>query len=159
MLNRDPEKNFEEFWKTFNNRYPFFEIRNVDWQKQHETYRPRVTSQTCDEELFEIFCQMLEPLNDGHVSLIAQTSGKRKQTLHAREEAEILAGIHRQQRTKQLFETTGKTLVANGFGPPQQTEAWMLRYCRSQAFGYIRIIELEGINEADSNRRFGQGRT
>jgi hypothetical protein len=30
--NRDPEKNFEEFWQTFNNRYPFFEVRNVDWR-------------------------------------------------------------------------------------------------------------------------------
>ena len=40
MLNRDPEKNFEEFWKTFNNRYPFFEVRNVDWKKQYEITEP-----------------------------------------------------------------------------------------------------------------------
>ena len=96
MLNRDPEKNFEELWKTFNNRYPFFEERNVDWKKQYETYRAKVTSKTGDDELFDIFCEMLGPLNDGHVSLIAKTSGDRKKTLHAREEAQILAGIHKQ---------------------------------------------------------------
>jgi hypothetical protein len=78
MLNRDPEKNFEEFWQTFYQRYPFFEVRNVDWKKQHETYRAKVTSQTRDDELFDILCQMLAPLNDGHVSLIAQTSGDGK---------------------------------------------------------------------------------
>jgi hypothetical protein len=36
---------------------------------------------------------MLAPLNDGHVSLIAKQVGSQK-TLHAREEAQILAGIH-----------------------------------------------------------------
>jgi hypothetical protein len=55
MLNRDPEKNFEEFWKTFNNRYPFFEVRNVDWKEQYESIGPRVTSETRDDELFEFF--------------------------------------------------------------------------------------------------------
>ena len=146
MLNRDPEKNFEEFWKTFYNRYPFFELRNVDWKKQHETYRPRVTSQTCDEELFDIFCQMLAPLNDGHVSLIAQTSGKRKRRFTPEKKPRFWREFTSQQRIKQLFETTEKTLVAIGFCPPMQTEAWILRYGRSQAFGYLRIIELEGIN-------------
>ena len=78
MLNRDPEKNFEEFWKTFNNRYPFFELRNVNWDKQYDTYRPKVTRQTSDDELFNIFCQMLDPLDDGHVVLEAKASGDRK---------------------------------------------------------------------------------
>ena len=41
MTDRDPEKNFEELWKTFRDRYPFFELRNVDWKKQYDTYRPR----------------------------------------------------------------------------------------------------------------------
>ena len=48
---------------------------------------------------------------------------------------------------KQLFNTTEKTLVANGFGELSQTRAWMLRYCRSRTFGYIRILELEGVKK------------
>ena len=32
-----PEKNFETLWKTFNERYAFFELREVDWQKQYKT--------------------------------------------------------------------------------------------------------------------------
>ena len=31
MTIRDPETNFEELWKTFHHRYPFFALRNVDW--------------------------------------------------------------------------------------------------------------------------------
>jgi hypothetical protein len=78
MIVRDPIKNFEFLWKTFQDRYPFFELRKVDWQQQFEIYRARVTNTTSDDELFEIFCDMLGPLNDGHVELIAKPSGKGK---------------------------------------------------------------------------------
>ena len=36
MIIRDPEKNFEELWETFHHRYPFFELRKVDWRKQYD---------------------------------------------------------------------------------------------------------------------------
>ena len=49
-----PEKNFEALWKTFHERYAFFKLRGVDWQKQHKTYRPKVTKDTTDEQLFTI---------------------------------------------------------------------------------------------------------
>lgn len=146
MLNRDPEKNFEELWKTFNNRYPFFEVRNVDWKKQYETYRAKVTNETGDDELFDIFCQMLAPLNDGHVSLRAQTSEGRKRRFAPEQTPRFWREFASRQQINQLFESTAKTLVANGFGRPKQTEAWMLHYGRAQAFGYLRILELEGIN-------------
>jgi Tricorn protease C1 domain len=74
MTIRDPETNFEQLWKTFHHRYPFFALRNVDWTTQYETYRPKVTRETSDDELFDIFCQMLAPLNDGHVELKAKAS-------------------------------------------------------------------------------------
>ena len=38
-------------------------------EKQYDTYRPKVTSTTSDDELFDIMCQMLDPLDDGHVEL------------------------------------------------------------------------------------------
>jgi hypothetical protein len=147
MIIRDPEKNFEELWETFHNRYPFFELRNVDWKKQYDTYRPRVTSKTSDDELFDIFCQMLDPLDDGHVELNAKAKGGGKKRSFT---AEKKPRFHREfpdRQIKDLFKTTGKTLVANGFGRPEETEAWMLRYCRSPAVGYIRILELEDVKK------------
>jgi C-terminal processing protease CtpA/Prc len=147
MLNRDPEKNFEEFWQTFNHRYPFFEVRNVDWYKQYETYRSRVTSQTNDDELFDILCEMLAPLNDGHVSLIAKTSENRKKHFTPEKPPRFWREFTTRQQIKQLFQTSEKTLVANDFSQPKPTEAWILYYGRSQRFGYLRILELEGINK------------
>jgi C-terminal processing protease CtpA/Prc len=147
MLNRDPEKNFEEFWQTFNNRYPFFEVRAVDWQRQYETYRPSVTDEISDDELFEILCRMLEPLNDGHVNLTAKTSGTPKRHFTPEKTPRFWREFTNREEIEQLFQTTEKTLVANGFGQPKASEAWILHYCRSQAFGYLRILELEGINQ------------
>ena len=147
MLNRDPEKNFEEFWQTFNNRYPFFEVRKVDWKKQYETYRARVTSETNDDELFDILCEMLAPLNDGHVSLEAGTGGGRKRQFTPEQTPRFWREFTNKQQIKRLFRTTEKTLVANGFSQPKPAEAWILHYSRSQAFGYLRILELEGVNK------------
>jgi len=139
----DPIKNFEFLWKTFHDRYPFFDLRRVDWKEQFQIYRPKVTNKTNDDELFEIFCEMLSPLNDGHVELIAKTSGK-----HFRPEKK--PRFHQEfgkQEIEQLFKTTGKTLADNGFELPKETEAWMLHYSRSSEFGYIRILELEGVKK------------
>jgi hypothetical protein len=71
MSIRDPENNFEVLWETFSKRFPFFELRNVDWKKQYRTYRPKVTIKTSDDELFD-------RLDDGHVKLEAKASGHRK---------------------------------------------------------------------------------
>ena len=147
MIDRDPEKNFEQLWQTFCNRYPFFEVRSVDWAEQYDRYRATVTAETSDEELFDIVCRMLEPLNDGHVNLTANLSGKTRRFSPEKKPTfwqEFTPG-----EIDQLFETTENTLIANGFGPPTQTEAWMLYYCRSQSFGYMRILELEGIKKSD----------
>jgi peptidase S41-like protein/tricorn protease-like protein len=145
MIIRDPEKNFEEMWKTFHNRYPFFELRGVDWKKQYETYRPKVSTKTSDDELFDVLCQMLKPLNDGHVSLRAKASGKRKERYFCPEQKPRFWQEFTDRQIKELFKTTATTLVANGFTPPAETGVSILRYCRSGSFGYLRILELEGV--------------
>jgi carboxyl-terminal processing protease len=147
MANRDPEQNFEDLWNNFHNRYPFFRLRNVDWNKQYETFRPKVTSETSDDELFDIFCQMLDPLNDGHVELTLKKAKGRKERFYTPEEKPRFYREFSDKEIKKLFKTTVKTLGANGFSEPNETEAWMLRYCRSHAFGYIRILELEDIKK------------
>jgi len=148
MIDRDPERNFEALWKTFHDRYPFFELRQVDWNRQYDTYRPKITRDTSNDKLFDIFCQMLDPLDDGHVELKAKALGKGREGRYFNPERKPRFWQEFNKREiKQLFKTTEKTLVANGFGRPAETEAWMLHYCRSQAFAYIRILELEGIKE------------
>ena len=144
MIVRDPERNFEALWRTFHNRYPFFELRNVDWKTQYDIYRPKVTPRTTDDQLFNIFCQMLDPLDDGHVELKAKLSGHRKARRFSPEKKPRFHREFSKRERKQLFKTSEKTLAHHGFGKLAQTEAWMLLYCRSRKFGYIRVLELEG---------------
>jgi carboxyl-terminal processing protease len=147
MRVRDPETNFESFWRTFQDRYPFFELRHVDWKKQYDTYRPKVTRKTSDDELFAILCRMVDPLDDGHVELKARA---RRNHAARHFTAEKKPRFHREfssGQIKQLFKTTARTLADHGFDKPRKTAAWMLRYCRSEHFGYLRILELEGIKK------------
>jgi hypothetical protein len=65
-----PEALFEDLWNTFNTDYASFGVRGVNWQEVYDNYRPLVTSESSDEELAEIFRQVLRILDDGHVSLI-----------------------------------------------------------------------------------------
>ena len=67
-----PEKNFEHLWKTLDRNYAIFGPRHVDWQALYRVYRPRVTAQTSDDELFAIMSSMLGHLNDNHVFLISE---------------------------------------------------------------------------------------
>jgi C-terminal processing protease CtpA/Prc len=65
----NPEVNFDAMWHTFNEQYAFFEQRNVDWDEQYGNYRQLVNPETTDDELFQIFSDMLATLNDGHTSV------------------------------------------------------------------------------------------
>jgi carboxyl-terminal processing protease len=143
MSKRDPERNFEVLWKTFNKRYPFFKLRKVDWNRQYRAYRPKVTSKTSDDELFKIICRMLAPLNDGHIVLNAKLRGK-KRHFNPEKKPRFWQEFTKPE-IKQLFRTTEKTLVRNGFGRLKESHAWMLHYCRSRTIGYIRILELDGV--------------
>ncbi len=65
----DPEKNFEHLWQTLDKEYGIFLPKRVDWDLLYKVYRPKVTPETTDEELFDIMAQMLGHLNDNHVRL------------------------------------------------------------------------------------------
>lgn len=143
MAAHDPGKIFDELWRTFYDRYPFFQLRTVDWNKQYDAYRSKITNITSEEQLFDILCEMLKPLCDGHVELEGLVNGRKR--FFTAEEAPRFYREFSDRNIKRLFETTDRTLVAHGFGSPESTAAWMLRYCRSARLGYLRILELEGV--------------
>ncbi|MBL4639904.1 MAG: S41 family peptidase [Kordiimonadaceae bacterium] len=68
-LNDDPQYNFEVFWHAYDDHFAFFELRGVDWEAAYKIHRPKVTAETTQKELFDIFSAMLAPLKDGHVNL------------------------------------------------------------------------------------------
>ena len=92
---------------------------------------------------------MLSPLNDGHVQLTVPAAGERKRRYFCPEKKPRFWQEFTKRQIAQLFQVTEKTLIDNGFGPLRKTKAWMVRYCRSRAFGYLRLLELEGIGKRE----------
>ncbi len=77
----DPESVFEAFWESYDRHYAHFELKNIDWDHAYAKYRPLVTSETSDDELFDILAEMLGLLEDGHVYLVG---GERRAFSHAK---------------------------------------------------------------------------
>ncbi|GHG66780.1 S41 family peptidase [Streptomyces griseocarneus] len=67
---KNPRAVFDTFWQTYAENYPFFAVKGVDWKAVRDRYRPRVTGRTTDAELFGILRKMIEPLHDGHTSIV-----------------------------------------------------------------------------------------
>ena len=67
----DPRGNFEALWSILDEHYCFFDSKNVDWNKVHDTYSRRISDRMTREELFIVCADMLAELRDGHVNLSA----------------------------------------------------------------------------------------
>ncbi|SOD91188.1 S41 family peptidase [Streptomyces sp. Ag109_G2-15] len=69
VLPDDPRADFDVFWQTFEENYPFFAAKGVDWHAVRDRYRPSVHKDTTRKELFDVFSRMVRPLYDAHVGI------------------------------------------------------------------------------------------
>ncbi len=69
---KDPEYNFEFFWRTFDEQYALFELKSVAWDQAYHSYHPQINARSSRETLFATMATMatmLRPLKDGHIRL------------------------------------------------------------------------------------------
>ena len=71
-----PEATFEAFWATYNENYALFGVKHVDWDAVYRVYRPRVTAETTDDELWAVLAEVGRLLNDVHVTLRDPATGR-----------------------------------------------------------------------------------
>lgn len=69
-IENTPETNFEILWKDFDEHYSLFEVRNRDWDSIYIAYRPEINAKTSDEELWEVFKDMVSYLDDSHTFIL-----------------------------------------------------------------------------------------
>lgn len=60
---------FEDAWTILNERYPFFTIKNIDWDSIHSEYSQRVSENMNGMQLFDLLGDMIMELHDGHTDL------------------------------------------------------------------------------------------
>lgn len=64
-----PTGNFEALWEIMDEHYCFFSYKQIDWQAVYNKYKVRVSGKMSENQLFEVCCDMLSELRDGHVNL------------------------------------------------------------------------------------------
>ncbi|MBP5409148.1 MAG: S41 family peptidase [Prevotella sp.] len=68
-----PAGNFEALWQIIDEHYCFFAYKQheygLDWQEVYNKYKVRVNEKMTEVQLFEVLCDMLAELRDGHVNL------------------------------------------------------------------------------------------
>ena len=75
MIEKDPAitpiENFEHLWNTVDEKYSFFEYKNINWNEIYNIYRPQISDNMYDEELFSVLANMITELRDGHTNLVS----------------------------------------------------------------------------------------
>jgi hypothetical protein len=72
-----PMTNYQVFWETFAENYPFFALRKMDWRAVDKKFRTQVTPTIKQEELFRILSDMIDPLHDAHTFINAKSLKER----------------------------------------------------------------------------------
>ena len=71
--NDSPTGNFEALWTILDEHYCFFDYKQkeygLDWNNVYTKYKARVNNNMSTAQLFEVLCDMLGELRDGHVNL------------------------------------------------------------------------------------------
>lgn len=66
----DPLENFDYLWSEVDKKYSYFELKNINWNQVRSTYRPMLSENSSEEELFNVLAAMLNELRDDHTNLI-----------------------------------------------------------------------------------------
>jgi len=81
-----PSGNFEALWQIIDEHYCFFDYKQqeygLDWHEVYSRYQPRISNKMTTAQLFEVLCDMLAELRDGHVNLSSAIDYGRYWTWH-----------------------------------------------------------------------------
>jgi hypothetical protein len=111
----EPEKNFDYLWQTFDRDYALFGAKHIDWDALATVYRPRVTPQTSENELFDTMASLLGHLNDNHVQLISPERRFRSGILGEIEMEDISLDLVREKYLEGKFETRVQEIFTFGW--------------------------------------------
>jgi hypothetical protein len=68
----ESEAIFQEVWTVIDERYPFFELKQVDWNEVYNLYHQKAAESYGGIQLFNILGNMILELEDGHTDIHSQ---------------------------------------------------------------------------------------
>lgn len=67
--NDTPSDNFEALWRIIDEKYCFLDYKHINWDSIHSVYAAQIHPDMRPYKLFDVLCDMLAELKDGHVNL------------------------------------------------------------------------------------------
>jgi hypothetical protein len=146
-----PELNFEVLWHTFEDNYAFFKLRNIDWKKSYNKYRPLVNADTSNDSLFSVVSSMLAPFKDNHVNVIMPGVKQFK----AAKPSQFISEFGTDSLRHLFWTTVDQTLTGKGFGTSQTfgpgfNNIPLFNYRVAKQYGYLRFNRCFVDGDADS---------
>ncbi|MFE6501664.1 S41 family peptidase [Kitasatospora sp. NPDC057738] len=129
----DPLAVFDRFWENFEENYPFFAAKGIDWHAVRDEKRRTITPTTTVDQLQAVLVDMLRPLGDAHTSLARTVDGH----------PELVFGGQRPGSTEETEELTARARQASAArltGPEQLFANGRLGVGRlPDGIGYLRV--------------------
>jgi C-terminal processing protease CtpA/Prc len=67
----NPKENFDYLWNECNEKYAYFELKNIDWDQVKVKYESKLYDGMTEDSLFNVLGGMLTELRDDHTNLIS----------------------------------------------------------------------------------------
>lgn len=67
----DPFINFDYLWREVDEKFSYFELKQIDWDQVRTTERAKLYEGMSEDSLFKVLGGMLEQLKDDHTNLIS----------------------------------------------------------------------------------------
>lgn len=77
-----PKSNLDYLWKQADEKYSYFDVKNINWDSVYNIYAPMINSEMSEKALFNILYEMLCVLKDGHVNLVSSFNVSRYDISH-----------------------------------------------------------------------------
>ncbi|MFD5464034.1 S41 family peptidase [Kitasatospora sp. NPDC127059] len=139
----DPLAVFDRFWEDFEENYPFFAAKGIDWHAVRDEQRRRITPATSTDQLQAVFVDMLRPLGDAHTGLARIVDGQPNPVFGGRRPGSTV-------RTKELTARAGEAVAAQLTGPEQLFAGGKLGVGRlPDGVGYLRVGSFDGYTDGD----------
>lgn len=71
LASTNPKENFEYLWKECNEKYSYFDVKNIDWNSIKSKYAAKIYDGMSQDSLFKVLGGMLTELKDDHTNLIS----------------------------------------------------------------------------------------
>ena len=71
LASKDPRENFDYLWNECNEKFSYFDVKNIDWDDIKVKYSQKIYEGMTQDSLFNVLAAMLDELKDGHTQLFS----------------------------------------------------------------------------------------